>query len=244
MKFDINTTRLGVLLLTTAGLAGCALPDPVRLSDEPLALAPPPEADEAVDLRDYPQTSALYESGDVVAGSTVFWVETDPDRIDDPGEALLQPVLFVVNAVTTPVAIFLPPPWEAVTHDAVRLPTTSTVAVRQPGASLAPMSPSPMMPDMTDEMDGEMDSDGRLVDLVPEADIEAADTKPDGDAPETTIPEGEMDRSADEPADEVIPFYPRNRSPAAPTTRPAQTAPTTLTTPGTPTTRPAYDMNK
>ena len=111
--------------------AGCAGgPDAVDVlrSDAPdmNVVALPPQTDEAIELRDWDVSVARYESGDTIAGGTGFWLETNPEELGEPAEAVLEPAVFLVNVLSLPVSIFLPPPWEAQQYEGVDVPASYT----------------------------------------------------------------------------------------------------------------------
>ena len=111
----MHRRALAALTLAAAPLVGCNAIVPTHSA--PLADVKDDRTivtDEAMQIREYPPTSATYPSGAVVAGSTGFAFEVNPDLAAGSYGSystygLINPALFFVNLVTMPVTLIQHP---------------------------------------------------------------------------------------------------------------------------------------
>ena len=106
--------------------------------------------DEAMAVRQYPVTSATYQSGAVVAGSTGFAFEPNPEGFDDYRYAFLATPAFIVNLFTSPITLIqhpgpqsypgqvIPPSYTAVPSTPVRPETYLGDPVKDAPAQAVP----------------------------------------------------------------------------------------------------------
>jgi len=98
--------------------------------------------DQAMQIRDWDRSSAIYTNTTFVAGSTGFLFEP---RYDNPGwsYALIEPPLFAAQVVALPVTIWFPPPWVPVNYASERLePTYHGMPPLPPAQAAQPATPS------------------------------------------------------------------------------------------------------
>ena len=103
-----NVALCGVVLLGSA--VGCQQrrgPEPV--SEEPLTIDP------AMQLRNWPRTSAQYVNGGVIAGPTGFFYQP---REDEPTiqTMIAEPLMFPVQTALLPISLIVTPPWTPVLY--------------------------------------------------------------------------------------------------------------------------------
>ncbi|MEM6314569.1 MAG: hypothetical protein AAF743_10800 [Planctomycetota bacterium] len=121
MTKPAQTFALTALAAATVLLSGCRMQD--RYEEPRVAAAPP--VDEAIALRDWPQITAEYQSGDIPAGSVGFLLDVDED-VEEAGQFALQVPTFIGNLVILPVTVFLPPPTDTVVYEGVELAPSHT----------------------------------------------------------------------------------------------------------------------
>lgn len=128
----IHKIRICSILTLTAVLTtlqGCSLQThstPVQVNEAPVAI------DQAMLHRQWTQTTAMYASGAVNAGSTRFFLEPAADMHPRLQQAVEIP-LFLANTIFSPFTCFLVPPWQAVTYQgAVVAPTFNANPVLPP----------------------------------------------------------------------------------------------------------------
>ena len=124
------------MCLTGLAMTGCQTQSAVAPADE--LSAQPILVDGAMQLRDWPVTSATYENWDVVAGPHGFWWEQKYDKngqYTGPGAErhgrtpiVTDGPMFLANLVTLPVALIVTPPWTEVTSSGGSIPPTYTAA--------------------------------------------------------------------------------------------------------------------
>jgi hypothetical protein len=117
-------------------LVGCQRQTAIAPADE--LSAQPILVDGAMQLRNWPATSATYENWSVVAGPHGFWWEQKYDNnghYTGPGgeqnervAAVTDSPLFLANLVTLPVALIVTPPWAEVLNSGGAVPPTHTAA--------------------------------------------------------------------------------------------------------------------
>jgi hypothetical protein len=183
-----------------------ALPDPV--------IAPPPP-DEAMALRDWQQSSAVYANTSTVAGNTGFMFMPKWDQ-PEWVYPLLDAPIFLLNVVTLPYSLIVTPPWKPVEYRSATIEPTYTAMPPLP-------PPSPEEP-------------GRPSDLATPPG--PSDGAPSSDvAPPVVFPTNSPDRPA-QPMNEASQTLPRpNPNPPVPAA-PAQQRTST----GEPVTRPSTNL--
>ena len=183
-------------------------PDPV---------VPPPPPDEAMALRDWQQSSAIYANTSTVAGNTgFFWMP----RWDQPEWVypLVDTPIFLANVVALPVSFIMTPPWKPVEYRSATVPPTFT--------AMPPLPPPPP------------EEGGRSSDLAnPPAPSETSGGQPSDVAPPVVFPTQPAERPG-QPMNDASQTLPRpNPNPPVPAA-PAQQRTTT----GEPVTRPSTNL--
>lgn len=143
------------LLILPAGCQRSFVEQPEPLQDEPVV------EDDAMRLRQWTQTSAMYPNGSIDAGPTGFAYE--PRRyMQDPNYYAADTAVFVGNFFMLPIRLVQTPPWETITyrgrwilpthHAMPPLPPMRTVSTAEQPAADEPPPPSapPAEPDPVD----------------------------------------------------------------------------------------------
>ncbi|MEM8874791.1 MAG: hypothetical protein AAGD32_11110 [Planctomycetota bacterium] len=220
--------------LTVAALAvsGCRTQD--RYVD--VGVVPDPGVDEAIVLRDWPQTRAEYASGDVIAGNLGFQWEVNED-LEEPGNAVVQVPTFIGNLIVLPVTYFTQDPTEKVVYVGEELPASFTA--NPPLPKRATLPPSAVEAPTTLPATAPTTAPGTQPATRPTTQPTTAPaTLPDvdTDVPDP-VPAAEVEAIPSEPRRETTPVAPMTPSAAEPATRPT-TVPTTRPS-TTPATQPA-----
>jgi hypothetical protein len=88
----------------------------------------PIKSDQALALRQWDQTQALYAGGAVTAYPTLYPYMTDPAN-GDLANVFWAPTLFVGQTIALPVTAVATPPWEETSSRGVYTPPTYTADV-------------------------------------------------------------------------------------------------------------------
>lgn len=119
-----------LLAISTLGLilAGCTdarINPPNQLSSAPII------EDDAMALRQWDQTVALYANGTSV--SYPFYFNYVPRRDVPEVEGLVTaPILFTLQTIALPVLMIITPPWQEVVYRGVYTPPTYTAVPQAP----------------------------------------------------------------------------------------------------------------
>jgi hypothetical protein len=120
----LATISLGVLASASLFVVGCQRvqpPVPDRLNDTPLLV------DEAMQIRDYDRSTAVYANGGVVAGSPRLTFEPKDDtRLN----YAVDPAIGLTNFVIIPFSYFWIPPFKEIEHHGAIVPPTYTAQPR------------------------------------------------------------------------------------------------------------------
>ena len=117
-----STLALAVVMLVAVG---CESTNPVpvaRTNPTPI------KQDEAMDLRQWDQTKALYANGAVTAYPTLYPYQADPAN-GDLANLFLAPAIFVGQTIALPVSAVVTAPWQETDSRSVYTPPTFTADV-------------------------------------------------------------------------------------------------------------------
>ncbi|MGH7176457.1 MAG: hypothetical protein ACREJC_03665 [Tepidisphaeraceae bacterium] len=109
--------------------------------------------DQAMELRNWEQSQAMYENMTVIAGPTGFLYEGPPDG-HNYSYAVLDVGIFLGNICLMPYAYCLTPPWGAVEYRGITMPPTYTAQPVLPPGIEVPEAPVPMEPFPTTQPTG------------------------------------------------------------------------------------------
>jgi len=124
MAYSIHRLAVsGVLALSL--LAGCQ-----RTGVAPVAkMNPTPMiTDEAMAIRNWDQSRALYSNGSVIAYPTLFPYQSDAEN-NYYANVLIEPALLVAQTAALPITAVVTPPWTPVNYHGVYVDPTYTADV-------------------------------------------------------------------------------------------------------------------
>jgi hypothetical protein len=121
---------LGALLLGGCVQPMTATPE-APLTEEPMVI------DQAMQVRDWDRSAAVYTNLSFVAGSPGFWYQpkwNEPDWT----YAVVEAPLFLGQALILPITVWFPPQWEPVNYAGLKMAPTYH--------AMPPLRPSPAEP--------------------------------------------------------------------------------------------------
>ena len=116
-----RTLAMSVAAVASVGITGCqkTKPAPVaKLIDSPVLV------DDAMQRREWEQSSAYYANGDTVAGFSGRWLEPQPRFSEGYFGRLADPAVGLTNVVIMPLTMLQTPPWKGVDYQGVIVPPT------------------------------------------------------------------------------------------------------------------------
>lgn len=121
----IRKALLGVMVVggSVAGV-GCQRvgpPPSMLINDTPIVI------DEAMQRRDWPQTTAEYANGVTVARPTGVYWEPDPE-LPQTARAAIETPLFLAHSLLLPFDMIWDPFWEEVAYPRAQAPASYTAA--------------------------------------------------------------------------------------------------------------------
>lgn len=143
----MKKTNFRIALFATgfAGLVGgcqkISTAPPAALNEAPMLV------DQAMQIRDWNRSTAIYTNMSFVAGAPGYWFEA---KYDNPywSYALLEAPLFLGQSIILPITIWFPPQWQPVDYAGLKMDPTyhamPPLPAPLPGeaASIEPAAPS------------------------------------------------------------------------------------------------------
>ena len=117
-----NTLGLAGAMLIASGCESTAQLPVARLNPTPI------KQDEAMSVRQWDQTKALYANGAVTAYPTLYPYRAAPAN-GDLANVVLAPALFLGQTIALPVTAIVTPPWQETDSRGVYIPPTFTADV-------------------------------------------------------------------------------------------------------------------
>jgi hypothetical protein len=137
-----RTIRFSLLVSAAVVAVGCAVrtpPKPDQLTDNTI------KPDQAMQRRDWDQSSAMYPNGQVVAGPTEFPFEPKHNQSSYSYYGA-DSATFLLNVAVMPYSLIVTPPWQKITYPGAVTPPTSTgtpVLASSRAPEPAPAAPAP-----------------------------------------------------------------------------------------------------
>ena len=117
-----NTFGLAVAILIAGGCESTTQVPVARTNPTPI------KQDEAMAVRQWDQTQALYANGTVTAYPTLYPYKADPAN-GDLANLLLSPAIYVGQLIALPVSAIVTPPWQETDSHGIYTPPTFTADV-------------------------------------------------------------------------------------------------------------------
>jgi hypothetical protein len=101
--------------------------------------------DQAMQIRDWDRSTALYANGDTIAGNTGFWYQPrwhQPEWV----YPIIETPLFVGQTLALPVTLSIQPPWKQVNYTGVSMEPTYSAMPPLPPPATVEASPAEAQP--------------------------------------------------------------------------------------------------
>jgi hypothetical protein len=158
MSNPMNICNLRYAMLLSAGsislLGGCQqfkTAPPAALNESPMVV------DQAMQIREWDRSAAIYTNQSFAAGSPGYWFEM---KYDNPywSYALLETPLFFGQSIILPVTMWFPPPWQPVDYAGLKIdPTYHAMPPLPPPVSGEPASMEPAVAEPVESPAAAMD---------------------------------------------------------------------------------------